>query len=122
MHASIAKGIVNVLAIAAATEITFEEAKPVKALLAASSCSKVEEKKEEASDQKDNFNYDPVNSIRLGSGSYLLLSSVTQRSTLQCPATVAQELRLQPNICQHRVPCWSVDWCITPHIMLYSCT
>ena len=28
VHASIAKGMVNVLAIAAATEITFEEAKP----------------------------------------------------------------------------------------------
>ena len=39
LHASIAKGMVNVLAIAAATEVTFE-AKPVKALLAASSCSK----------------------------------------------------------------------------------
>ena len=41
--ASIAKGMVNLLAIAAATEITFEEAKPVKALLAASRCAKDEE-------------------------------------------------------------------------------
>ena len=35
MHANSAKGVVNVLAIAAATEITLEEAKPVEALLAA---------------------------------------------------------------------------------------
>ena len=43
LHASIAKGMVNVLAIAAATEITFE-AKPVKALMAASSYFKDEER------------------------------------------------------------------------------
>ena len=41
--ASIAKGMNNLLAIAAATEITFKEAKPVKALLAASRCAKDEE-------------------------------------------------------------------------------
>ena len=43
MHTSIAKGMFNVLAIAAATEVTFE-AKPVTALLAASCFSKDEEK------------------------------------------------------------------------------
>ena len=40
---SIAKGMVNLLAIAAATEISFAEAEPMKALLAASSCAKDKE-------------------------------------------------------------------------------
>ena len=43
VHASIAKGMVNLLAIAAATEITFEEARPEKALLVESSCAEDEE-------------------------------------------------------------------------------
>ena len=40
---SIAKGMVNLLAIAAATKISFAEAEPMKALLAASSCAKDKE-------------------------------------------------------------------------------